>query len=271
MRTLIEGKTKIIKDRGDGTVDVLSKDIITAADGARSDPMEGKAASSTRTTCNLYEVLARRGVANHFVERIDATTFRARKVNMIPIELVARRIASGSYVDRFPEVALGTVFDELVFEMFEKDDDRHDPLIEFNFNNGTLFRYVPNVKAASEMGAEPGDLMSAQVLSISRYADVTLELVDQLRELTLRTFAILEELWASVGGTFTDLKIEAGFDDETRRLLLADVIDAEAGKLSFGDRDMSKQPYRDGSQSLSSIATNFEEVADFSDQFVQRS
>src|SRR4051794_31162030 len=54
---LTEGKTKVILDAGDGTVLIRSKDDITADDGGRRDLIEGKAASSTTTTGNVFRLL----------------------------------------------------------------------------------------------------------------------------------------------------------------------------------------------------------------------
>ncbi|HEV8063728.1 MAG TPA: phosphoribosylaminoimidazolesuccinocarboxamide synthase, partial [Acidimicrobiales bacterium] len=265
----IEGKTKRIIDAGDGTVLIRSKDDITANDGTKRDVIEGKAASSTTTTCHIFRLLDDNLVPTHFVERIDPVTFRARKAAMIPLELVARRIATGSHLDRNAEIADGTVFADLVFEVFEKDDANHDPLLEFDFVGDVLRRFVPNSKAALQLGnAHAGDLISQERLSQSRYATVTPELVEQLANLTLRTFEIVEQAWARLGGTYFDFKIECGFDHETGALLVADVIDSDSGRLRFGDRDMSKQAYRDGSQSLPDIKENFEKVAELAKQLV---
>ncbi len=270
MQVLNQGKTKIIIDAGDGTVLIRSKDDITAGDGAKHDVIEGKAASSTTTTCNIFRLLNNEGVPTHFVEQVDAVTFRARKVEMIPLELVARRIATGSFLDRNADIAEGTVFAELVFEVFEKDDANHDPLLEFDFAGGVLRRFVPNTKAAIQLGEDvhAGDLISEEMLADSRFATVTSELLEQLRQLTVRTFEIVEHAWAALGGTYFDFKIECGFDHETGALLVADVIDSDSGRLRFGDKDMSKQAYRDGSQSLPDIKKNFDEVAELTKQFV---
>jgi RNA polymerase sigma factor (sigma-70 family) len=265
----IEGKTKIVTDAGDGTVLIRSKDDITAGDGAKRDVIEGKAASSTTTTCNVFRLLERNGVPTHFVEQLDAVTFRARKVEMIPLELVARRIATGSFLDRHPDVADGTVFADVVFEVFEKDDANHDPLLELDFERDVLRRLVPNTKAAVQLGdVSAGDLMSEEPLSRSRFASVDATLLERLREITVRTFEIVERAWAGLGGTYFDFKIECGFDDETGALLVADVIDSDSGRLRFGDRDVSKQAYRDGSQSLPEIKKNFAEVAELTKQLV---
>jgi len=268
MQAIDEGKTKIIIDAGDGTVMIRSKDDITAGDGAQHDVIDGKAAASTTTTCNIFQLLNGQGVPTHFLEQLDAVTFRARRVEMIPLELVARRIATGGFLDRNADVADGTVFADLVFEVFEKDDANHDPLLEFDFAGDGLRRLVPNTKAAIQLGVHAGDLISQEPLSHSRYATVTSELLEQLRELTIRTFEIVEQAWAGLGGTYSDFKIECGFDHEHGTLLVADVIDSDSGRLRFGDKDMSKQAYRDGSQSLPDIKKNFDEVAELTKQLV---
>ncbi len=267
---LAEGKTKIVEAAGNGEVLVRSKDDITAGDGAKHDVLDGKAAASTRTTCNIFELLERNGVRTHFVDRVDDVTFRARNVEMIPLELVARRYAAGSARDRFPDLADGAVFDEVVFEIFEKDDANHDPLLEFDFAAGLLRRYVPNNKAADAIGPETkaGDLVGEEPLAASRYADVSPQLVASLRSRTVSAFEVIEEAWKQRGGIYIDFKIECGFDRETGELLVADVIDSDSGRLRFGDVDMSKQSYRDGTATLPEIKKKFDEVAVLTDRFV---
>lgn len=239
-------------------------------DGARHDVLDGKAAASTRTTCNIFELLERSGVRTHFVDRVDDVTFRARNVEMIPLELVARRYASGSFRDRFPDLPDGAVFEELMFEIFEKDDANHDPLLDFDFEAGVLRRHVPNKKAAEAIGPDvkAGDLITEESLGESRFAGVSPELIASLRSRTVSAFEVIEEAWKQHGGVYIDFKIECGFDRETGNLLVADVIDSDSGRLRFGDVDMSKQSYRDGTATLPEIKKKFDEVAALTDRFV---
>jgi phosphoribosylaminoimidazole-succinocarboxamide synthase len=269
-KMLAEGKTKIVEDAGNGEVLVRSKDDITAGDGAKHDVLDGKAAASTRTTSNIFQLLERNGVRTHFVDQVDDVTFRARNVEMIPLELVARRYATGSIRDRFPELPDGAVFDELMFEVFEKDDANHDPLLDFDFDAGVLRRLVPNTSAAEAIGPDvkAGDLISEEPLGESRYGDVSPELFASLRSRTVSAFEVIEEAWRQHGGVYVDVKIECGFDRETGDLLVADVIDSDSGRLRFGDVDMSKQSYRDGTASLPEIKKRFDEVAAITDRFV---
>ncbi|HEX2848957.1 MAG TPA: phosphoribosylaminoimidazolesuccinocarboxamide synthase [Acidimicrobiales bacterium] len=269
MQVLTEGKTKVIEDAGNGEVLIRSKDDITTGDGTQHDVLDGKAAASTRTTSNVFRLLERNGVRTHFVERVDDVTFRARNVEMLPLELVARRYATGSFRDRFPELAEGAVLEELVFEIFEKDDTAHDPLLEFDFAAGVVRRCVPNNKAAEVIGPDvkAGDLLGEQPLRESRYAHVSPELLAQLRDLTVTAFGVIEDAWKQQGGVYIDFKIECGFDRETGELLVADVIDSDSGRLRFGEVDMSKQSYRDGTATLPEIKKKFDEVAALTERF----
>ena len=122
---------------GDADLEIVVHAVVALAvgrrgDGEQRDVIEGKAVSATTTTCNTFRLLAAHGVPTHFVDQVDPVTFRARRVEMIPLELVARRIATGSFLDRHPDVAEGTVLADLVFEVFEKDDASHDPLLAFD-------------------------------------------------------------------------------------------------------------------------------------------
>jgi phosphoribosylaminoimidazole-succinocarboxamide synthase len=267
---LAEGKTKTVEAVGNGEVLVRSKDDITAGDGAKHDLLDGKAAASTRTTCNIFQLLERNGVRTHFVDRVDDITFRAREVEMLPLELVARRYASGSRRDRFPDLLDGARFEDIVFEVFEKDDASHDPLLEFDFDAGVLRRIVPNAQAAAAIGPDTraGDLISEETLTESRYAHVSPELVARLRSRAVSTFEVIEEAWNEHGGVYIDVKIECGFDRETGELLVADVIDSDSGRLRFGSVDMSKQSYRDGTATLPELKRKFDEVAALTDRFV---
>ena len=129
---------------------------------------------------------------------------------------------------------------------------------------------MPNKKAAEAIGpdAKAGDLITEEPLGESRYADVSPELIARLRSLTVSAFEVIEEAWKQHGGVYIDFKIECGFDRETGDLLVADVIDSDSGRLRFGDVDMSKQSYRDGTATLPEIKKKFDEVAALTDRFV---
>jgi len=78
-----------------------SKDRITAGDGAKSHALEGKAAISTSTTIKVFGLLNQVGIKTD-VKSAGPKSFVAKKCDMIPIEWVTRRQATGSFLRRHP-------------------------------------------------------------------------------------------------------------------------------------------------------------------------
>ena len=107
---IAEGKTKqIYAHPSDADLAIIvSKDDITAGDGARRNVIVGKGLISGRTTANNFALLTRAHIASHFVAHGDSDdTMVVRRCTMIPLEVVTRRIATGSYLKRHPHVAEG--------------------------------------------------------------------------------------------------------------------------------------------------------------------
>src|SRR5260370_40879281 len=101
---LAEGKTKQIYayPGDDGLVYMVNKDRITAGDGARRNELTGKSRWSTITMANIYRLLNSQGIATHMVEQTDAVTALIKHCDMLPLEQVMRRAATGSYRTRAP-------------------------------------------------------------------------------------------------------------------------------------------------------------------------
>src|SRR5215207_9743952 len=102
---LAEGKTKIIHAHPDDSAlaVMLHKDSISAGDGTRRNTIAGKGALSGRTAANVFTLLNRMGIATHFVEAPEPTTMIVRRCDMIPVEVVMRRMATGSFIKRHPD------------------------------------------------------------------------------------------------------------------------------------------------------------------------
>ncbi|HEY4963087.1 MAG TPA: phosphoribosylaminoimidazolesuccinocarboxamide synthase [Candidatus Saccharimonadales bacterium] len=276
--TIAQGKTKeILEDvAGDGTrVLIRSKDDITAGDGERRDELEGKAVIATTTTVNVFRLLNEAGIPTHFLGDVDDVTFEARKLKMIPLELVTRRIATGSYLKRSPETDEGTVFDDIVFEVFEKDDENHDPMVEFDFDGGTFKRYVASKpKDEGLISEEP--LEGSQLEGLSRATLIEMEV------LTRQVFEVLEAAWGKQKVALVDLKIEFGFDATTGKLVVGDVIDNDSWRIwPGGDKAQmkDKQVYRDlagvedpgaKAKELGKIKNNYQWVATATGRFTEQ-
>ncbi|HEX3639793.1 MAG TPA: phosphoribosylaminoimidazolesuccinocarboxamide synthase, partial [Ktedonobacteraceae bacterium] len=154
----------------------------------------------------------------------------------LPVEQVQRRLATGSYLKRHPEINEGTHFDPVLIETFLKDDARHDPQIW------------------------PQDIIQLGL--------ATAQEVEWMAKEGRHVFETLERAWASADVTLVDLKIEFGRDTENH-LMVADVIDNDSWRLWPGGdktRMLDKQVYRNLQDvtpvALQDIADRYALVAD---------
>lgn len=106
---IIEGKTKAVYDlpNNSGLCLLLNKDRITAGDGVKKHDLAGKAEISNATNGKVFSILNAAGVPTAYVANAAANAFVSRKCQMIPIEWVTRRLATGSYCRRYPTVKEG--------------------------------------------------------------------------------------------------------------------------------------------------------------------
>ncbi|HET8842550.1 MAG TPA: phosphoribosylaminoimidazolesuccinocarboxamide synthase [Ktedonobacteraceae bacterium] len=235
---LAEGKTKQIyaHPTNSALAYMVNKDQITAGDGQRRNELVGKSRWSTITMANIYRLLNSQGIATHFVEQIDDVTVLVKRCNMLPVEQVQRRIATGSYLKRHPESHEGDRFEPVLVETFLKDDANHDPQI---WENDIIER---------ELASKPE--------------------IDAMAEEGRRVFEVLERAWASVDVTLVDLKIEFG-RAVNGQLLVADVIDNDSWRIWPGgdkNRMLDKQVYRNlqevTEQDLQKLGDRYALVAD---------
>jgi phosphoribosylaminoimidazole-succinocarboxamide synthase len=260
-----EGKTKIIREVS-GSPDqvfIINKDDITAGDGLYRDIIDEKGVLATETTCNVFCLLARANIPTHFIRREEGgNTFRAHKAEMVKVELVARRIATGSYLKRHPQITEGTIFPEsVVTEFFLKDDSRHDPLMMWSETRQCFELYD------SGKPEEDGYLGDLEDTTLWGYAGI-----EDFRSLLIRTFHVIEKAWSRQGVVLVDLKIELGYT-VCGKLVVADVIDNDSWRIwQFGQkhRMKDKQVYRDSKRTPSELATikgNYAWVAEATGKF----
>lgn len=235
-----EGKTKIIWSTSNPNLVIIeTKDDITAGDGVKHDLIEGLGALRNETTCNCFQLLEEKGISTHFIRRIDGTSFLARKCQMIPIELVVRVIAFGSFLKRNPDVKEGDVFANPVIEFFLKDDQRHDPLMIWKDKSFQLFDAKKPVSQETFLGN-----LSESTLLIPNNG-MTVKFFETI---AISVFKILRHAWFKQNVVLVDLKIELGQHVDNHKLLVADVVDNDSWRIwPGGDKGKmkDKQVYRD--------------------------
>jgi phosphoribosylaminoimidazole carboxylase PurE protein len=265
---LAEGKTKKIHQVAGSAdlVTLVSKDDITAGDGAKHDIIPDKGRFANATTCNVFRLLRACGLPVAFVEQDSPSSFVAPRCDMLPYEVVARREAHGSYLKRNPHFSKGQLFPKLIVEIFLKTKDRNwkgkplicdDPLMHYADGKITLFNPAKPIQ-----GQEPFLVLSSSEVFSS---EAEWKLLPEMGRLARRAFLVLEKAWQLEGGTLADFKVEFGFDTKGR-LLLADVIDNDSWRVIEGGSYIDKQVYRDGG-ALDDVAAKYWRVADITGRF----
>jgi len=247
-----EGKTKKVYQINEEKVEIISMESITAEDGEKKDEIEGKDILANNTTCNSLELLDRKGVRTHFVRRESSNSFIAKLCQMIPVEVVERRIATGSFLERNPDVKAGTIFEEVKVEFFHKDDKLHDPYIVRM--EPYWERYQPKKPIVYENYIDEIEALCTE------------EEAQYMEKTARKVFEILEEAFAQLGVVLWDLKIEFGrtVDGE---IVVADAIDNDSWRIRDKDGNkLSKQVYRDGG-SLEKVSSLYELVSNLTDKF----
>lgn len=126
---LYEGKAKKVFATSDpAVVRVLYKDDATAFNGEKRGTIAGKGAINNQMSNLLFRYLEEHGVPTHFVEEVSERETLVRKVEIIPLEVVVRNIAAGSFSKRFG-IEEGTPLERPLVEFYYKNDALGDPLV----------------------------------------------------------------------------------------------------------------------------------------------
>jgi phosphoribosylaminoimidazole-succinocarboxamide synthase len=173
-----EGKAKRVYATADpGEYIVEYKDDATAFNAQKRGSWVGKGATNNAITAHLYPQLETAGIPTHFVRQLSDTEQLVRAVTIIPVEVIVRNVAAGSFSKRLG-IEEGTPLTHPVVEYCYKSDALGDPLI--------------NTDTALSLGwaTEP------QLLRI--------------RELALKIRAFLTPYFEQRGVNLVDFKLEFG-------------------------------------------------------------
>lgn len=242
-KVVVEGKTKIIYEHSPGLALVFSRDNITALDGERRDVIPNKGVMSNDTTCSVFRHLLSRGIPVAFLEQQGSQAFLAKMCEMIPLEIVARRFAYGSYVKRHPNLQPMTKFGEVVVEYFLKTTNFKYGNIYLPWND-PLAHFDGKRMILSGPGGNPDTKITLYSLPVVLHKA---DLIKQMERVCRETFVILEKAWENEGVILVDLKVEFGLSI-SGELYLADVIDNDSWRIitmsESGVTHLSKELYR---------------------------
>lgn len=175
---LYEGKAKKVFATEDPNLVIVSyKDDATALDGLKKGTIVGKGAINNRMSNHLMQYLAENGVPTHFVEELSDRETVVKKVEIVPLEVIIRNIAAGSFSKKYG-IDEGIVFDKPTIEFSYKNDSLHDPLIN-----------------------------SYQALAIKL---ATKEEIETIKAMAFKVNELLRSYFKGIGVTLVDFKLEFG-------------------------------------------------------------
>lgn len=225
--TLIkEGKAKrLYHTDEDGYVWVEYMDQATALNGKRKDHIVGKGVLNNQIDTMLFKMLMANGIHTDFVKQLSDNEQLNLTVDIIPLEVVVRNAASGSFQRKFAVPYLQK-FDHPVVEYFYKSDELDDPAI--------------NTSQALALGViNPGES-------------------ERLQELALQINDLLKARFAKAGLELVDFKVEFGKKADGE-IILADEISPDSCRLvDLETRDsFDKDVFR---KKTGDLVTTYQEV-----------
>lgn len=195
---LYEGKAKKVFATDDPQLLVVRyKDDATAFNGLKKGTISGKGIINNQMSNFFMQKLEAEGIQTHFVKELDKRETLVKKVSIVPLEVIVRNIAAGSFSKRYG------VEEGLEFKQ---------PTIEFSYKNDAL-----------------GDPL------INEYHAVALSLATrkEIEQITRYAFEIndfLKKFWKECGITLVDFKLEFG-RLENGAIVLADEISPDTSRL----------------------------------------
>ncbi|MBV4368003.1 phosphoribosylaminoimidazolesuccinocarboxamide synthase [Erwinia sp. BNK-24-b] len=223
---LYRGKAKTVYSTENPDLLVLEfRNDTSALDGERIEQFDRKGMINNKFNHFIMTKLAEAGIPTQMEALLSDNEALVKKLDMVPVECVMRNRAAGSLVKRLG-VEEGMILNPPLFDLFLKDDARHDPMVNESY--------------------------------CETFGWVSKENLARMRELTYKANEVLSKLFADAGLILVDFKLEFGlFNGE---VTLGDEFSPDGARLWDKEtlNKMDKDRYR---QSLGGLIEAYEEVA----------
>lgn len=179
MNPILKGKVKTVY-AVDNVNHVLIEyhDKVTAGNGEKESKVLNKGGICCQISGIIFKKLENAGIKTHHIDTIGHTML-CHKAEVLPVEVVVRNYAAGSFVRQtpFPE---GMKFEYPIVEYYLKDDSKNDPLLN-----------EPRLK----------------LMGLSGYKK------DQLAITAVKVSNVLTGIFDGIGLDLVDFKLEFAFKD----------------------------------------------------------
>ena len=129
MEQIYEGKAKKVFATDDPKIVIVDyKDDATAFNGLKKGTIAGKGVVNNKVSNHFFRLLESRGIPTHYVEQLSDRETAVRRVEILPVEVIVRNRAAGSFSKRMG-VEEGTNLACPILEYSYKNDELGDPFI----------------------------------------------------------------------------------------------------------------------------------------------
>ena len=195
---IYEGKAKKVFSHDDKDKVIIEfKDDATAFNSLKKARFKGKGKLNCQISAKIFELLINKNIPTHFLELKNENTMIAKKIKVIPLEIVLRNIAYGSLCKQ-TNIKPGTVLAKPLIDIYLKNDELNDPLITRD---------------------------RIELMNIISSKDL-----DLIINLTLKVNEILKSFFKNIQLQLVDFKLEFGYDFKNN-ILLGDEISPDNCRL----------------------------------------
>ena len=195
---IYEGKAKKVFSHDDvDKVIIEFKDDATAFNSLKKAKFKGKGKLNCLITARIFELLIKNNIDTHFLGLKNENTMIAKKIKVIPLEIVLRNTAYGSLCKQ-TNIKSGTVLKKPLIDFYFKNDALNDPLI-------------------TKDRIELMNILSSKDLKL-------------IIDLTLKINLILKNFFKNIDLQLVDFKLEYGFDFKNN-IILCDEISPDNCRL----------------------------------------
>lgn len=225
LEKIYEGKAKqVFKTEKENEYIIEYKDDATAFNGEKKGTISGKGVINNVMSAWMFDLLEKHNIETHHLELLSDRASRVKNVTIIPLEVIIRNVAAGSFSKRLG-INEGVKLKRPLFEICYKDDSLGDPFI------------------------------TEEIADILDFA--TKEEIAQIKDMAMKINDVMTEYFKGKNITLVDYKLE--FGKYEGRVILADEISPDTCRLwdSTTGEKLDKDRFR---RDLGNVEEAYEEV-----------
>ena len=224
---IYEGKAKTLFFYDNNKIIQYFKDDATAFNKKKHEIINEKGILNNFISEFIFKYLSENGVENHFIERLNDREQLVKKVDIIPVEVIIRNIATGTLTKRLG-IQEGLKLKKPLIEFTLKSDELDDPII------------------------------SEEHIDVLEYAEK--DEINTIKEQALLINKLLLQLFSSINIQLVDFKIEFGRLTIDKKVILADEISPDSCRLwdKSSSEKLDKDRFR---KNLGGLIDAYKEVA----------